>query len=101
MNNLELLSHSFLIPRVCERKIEEWERCSPNSPFREQYLADAAELRKRLEEEKPLRAERDRLLAALKSKGVIPSKFGDGYVAKGLNGWRKIELADALKLIEG
>ena len=58
--------------------------------------AEVSDLEARADSEKPLRAERDRLLAALKAKGVIPSKFGPGYVQKSVCGWVAVSVSDAM-----
>ena len=95
----QILSHNFLSPKFLQSKRDSLSLTSKTSKYRAEAEAEVAALEKRAEEEKPARVARDRLLAALKDRGVIASKYGDGYVSKGLNSWNKIELSAALALI--
>lgn len=87
MNDLEILSHSFLNPKHVQGKRDTLHLTSSKSQYRAELEKEVRELEERLEKEVVLKVRRSALLSAA---NAIPSKFSEGYVTKAVNGWIKI-----------
>jgi len=98
---LQVLSASLIKPEVVAQKRRDLTTLlAPDSPLRAEYTADVEAMEKRLADEAPVRAERDRLNGVLKSKGIMPSKYKSGeFVRKTTSGWSPIKASEVEKIL--
>lgn len=101
---LQVLSASLLKPEVVATKRKNLTTLiDPDSPMRAEYTAEVEAMEKRLADEAPIRAERDRLNAILNAKKIIPNAYKTGeFKRKTPTGqWVPISKAEVEKILRG